>query len=525
MPVPKTSGETTMTTMTSTSKSSATVGREIMHAVETSNEGHVGDWMRQRPLFDEDKALLLDALERQASAGPCVGSRPWEIWDPSGALAYDAWAMLGDMSPERAMEIYCEIVSSEYENWYDILVENMNDKQRKAMIATAKECALEYYRALASGALGETAKQASKSHQRVLTFRSNSSAAFFEELFKNAADDEFAPLPLMDNVSPKQRAWHLSSVVDDKLFISHGRAISNSRLLGDLWSFDFATGTWQQRGLKWPGSLCSGAASATVGSVMYAFRGKTTDDCDSAVTYNMTVSCMNLAEDYAATSDSFVWKHVQCMTTSERGEMPRAKASHTATTVGDAILIFGGVDSKSGDDSNELWAFDPSNSTWKKLTSATRARSSHSAACWNNRYLVVCGGSSGNEIITSADIDVYDTETDTWSTIEAVGDAQPCARASHASAIVGDHLFVIGGGNHECALQDAYTLNIRASINDSRASWTKYIDDCSLLGREGMSACVVSSSSAKYLLCHGGFSGSAQTSSQTICCRLSHSFL
>ena len=59
--------------------------------------------------------LLLDALEQQASNGPCTGARPWEFWDPAGALAHDAWSMLGSL--ERFIGILIEHFAGRLPVW------------------------------------------------------------------------------------------------------------------------------------------------------------------------------------------------------------------------------------------------------------------------------------------------------------------------------------------------------------------------------------------------------------------------
>lgn len=494
-----------------------TMGRQAM------SRAHDADGVEDAVLFDEDKTLLLDALERQASRGPCQGTRPWDLWDPAGALAYDAWSMLGNISPERAMELYCEVISSRYADWFDMLVRGMSEKQKRAMIATAKECALEYYRALASGALGESARLAqTKDARRALAFNSSTGpTAFLDEMFASAADDEFVRLPILSKVSPRARSGHMSAVVDgDTIFFSHGRG-SRSRLLGDLWAFDLATGAWAERKLQWPGSTCAGAASATIGSKLYAFRGKSADDCDVDGVYSLTVSAIDLTADYA--SKDFKWTHVRCETSDEVSTPPRARSGHTSTAIGDRIFIFGGVDAKTGDDLDELWEFTPTTTVWKKLANGTRPRSSHAATSVAERYLLVCGGSTGNELCDCGAVDVYDVVKGEWGTVDGDNEDgdRPSPRAAHASVAIGNQWFVIGGGDNENAIQDAYTFDLRACADERKCRWTLFAESCALIGKEGMSASAVVSPSSKrvFLLLHGGLNEKGAVC-DTIACRL-----
>jgi len=258
------------------------------------------------------------------------------------------------------------------------------------------------------------------------------------------------------------------------------------------------------------------------------------DDLDIVCEYGLTISSLDLAENYGARADAFTWKHVRCQSDgviddegAAQKETPCAKSAHSATVVGDVVLIFGGVNAKYGDDSDELWAFDPAESSWTKLPNGRRARSAHSATCIDNRYLLVCGGSEGNEIIDCSTVDVYDTAKNLWFTASAHSNTSetPLPRAGHASVAVGNRWFIIGGGNHESAVCDAYTLDTRACVTESKVIWSKFIDNCALIGREGMSVCAIVSPAATYLVCHGGAAGVRERSiAHTVCCKLSSAY-
>ena len=75
----------------------------------------------------------------------------------------------------------------------------------------------------------------------------------------------------------------------------------------------------------------AGAASATIGSKLYAFRGKSADDCDVDGVYSLTVSAIDLTADYA--SKDFKWTHVRCETSDEVSTPPRARSGHTSTAM------------------------------------------------------------------------------------------------------------------------------------------------------------------------------------------------
>jgi N-acetylneuraminic acid mutarotase len=256
---------------------------------------------------------------------------------------------------------------------------------------------------------------------------------------------------------------------------------------------------------------------------MYAFRGKSADDCDVNGVYSLTVSCLDLTADYA--SNDFKWTHVRCVTSSEGEVLPRARSAHTATVIDDRIFIFGGVDAKTGDDLDELWEFVPATSVWKKLANGTRARSAHASTSVDERYLLVCGGSTGNELCDCGAVDVYDIVTGVWQTVKHDDEDsnRPSPRAAHACVSTGNRWFIIGGGDNENAIDDAYALDLRACVDEQKCRWTLFVDSCNLIGKEGMSANAVASptSGCVYLLLHGGQNEKGAVC-DTIACKLKY---
>ena len=466
-------------------------------------------------LFDEDKTLVLDALETQAACGPCAGVRPSEFWNPGGALQYDAWAMLGDTSATHCMELYCEIVSQDYPNWFDILVRGMSDKQRRDLIATAKECALEFYRALASIDVDDAGKRLARHH-------SGSPTTFLEDLFSECADDEFAAIPSFDSMVPPARYGQVSSLVsvDAQLYVSHGRG-ANGRLLGDLWRLDLKSGEWRACDLRWPGSPCDGMASAQIGSTMWAFRGRGRDDTDVSAEYSLNVSSLDLADDDYSDKASFQWMHIAV---SSGQASPKARSMHTATAVGASVYVFGGVDAKTKRDSAELWEFNLANKSWRQRANGLNPRSAHVAVCVADRYIICTGGSNGNTILSCADAHVYDVVDDVWVvlTIDSVDVPRP--RAGHSAVLVNHEWFVFGGGDNDSALSDSYALDLRDIASGKMiASWRAFLRASPVIAREGMSANVVQMpiSGRSFILLHGGRDRAGKARADTLCCRLS----
>ena len=497
-----------------------TMGREAMMRASDDGDGDGDGEKSSSSSFDEDKMLLLDALEQQASNGPCTGARPWEFWDPAGALAHDAWSMLGALERRRAMAMYVEVVSSAYPDWFHLLTKNMSEKQKRKMIATAKECALEYYRALANGSLGTREMVSPQKHTHQTDASASFSTSFLDECFASTTTaGTFIQLPNRGDEIPRARSGHVSALLhDDALFVSHGRS-GRGKLIADFWRLDLRTGVWNEQALHWPGSTCSGLASAAVGEHMFVFRGKGPFDLDENALYDVQVSVMNLDANFG--SSEFKWTHVRC-TVDGDGRFPCARSMHTASTCGDRVFVFGGVDA-SGDDLDELWEYIPSTSSWRQLASAGHARSGHTATSVDDRYLLVCGGSIGNELHDCSSVDVYDAASDVWKTVACAADRRedaPCRRAMHAAAIFGNKWIIVGGGDNEKPVCDAYWLDVRKCVDEDECAWEKMCD-AKLVGREGMSATIVASAATKnsYLLLHGGLN-EAGTSNATVACKL-----
>ncbi|KAG2431075.1 hypothetical protein HXX76_009608 [Chlamydomonas incerta] len=66
--------------------------------------------------FDDKLKLQFYGLYKQATAGKCTTGKP-AFWDPAGRAKWDAWAALGDLDKDAAMQRYVELLSGVAPDW------------------------------------------------------------------------------------------------------------------------------------------------------------------------------------------------------------------------------------------------------------------------------------------------------------------------------------------------------------------------------------------------------------------------
>eukprot|EP00249_Psilotum_nudum_P013942 c24589_g1_i1 orf=335-1936(-) len=157
-----------------------------------------------------------------------------------------------------------------------------------------------------------------------------------------------------------------------------------------------------------------------------------------------------------------------------QGEGPAPREGHSAALIGHQLFIFGGC-GKSSDDSeeiyyNDLFILDTARLIWTRATTKgipPTPRDSHTCSAWNNK-LVVLGGEDASDSYLS-DVHILDTDTMEWKELQTSGQ-KLMPRAGHATVSLGKHLFVFGGFTDDRNLfDDLHMLNIETGI------WTKPI--------------------------------------------------
>ncbi|KAA8542560.1 hypothetical protein F0562_023712 [Nyssa sinensis] len=159
---------------------------------------------------------------------------------------------------------------------------------------------------------------------------------------------------------------------------------------------------------------------------------------------------------------------------SVRGEGPEAREGHNAALIGKRLFIFGGCgkSSNSSDEEhyNDLYILNTETFVWKHaVTSGTppAKRDSHTCSSWKNKIIVIGGEDSSNYYLS--DVHILDADNLVWSKLNTSDQLLP-PRAGHTTVALGKNLFVFGGFNDEQNLyDDIYMLDVDTGL------WTKVI--------------------------------------------------
>ncbi|KAJ1428091.1 Kelch-type beta propeller [Sesbania bispinosa] len=149
----------------------------------------------------------------------------------------------------------------------------------------------------------------------------------------------------------------------------------------------------------------------------------------------------------------------------EVGEGPGKRWGHTCNAVkgGRFLYLFGGY-GKYNRQTNQVHVFDTVKQTWSQPAikgCPPTPRDSHSCTTVGD-YLFVFGGTDGTNLLK--DLHILDTSSHTWISPSVKGEG-PEAREGHSAALVGKSLFVFGGcgksahNNNEVNCNDLYILN------------------------------------------------------------------
>ena len=142
---------------------------------------------------------------------------------------------------------------------------------------------------------------------------------------------------------------------------------------------------------------------------------------------------------------SKIWLQLKPM-----GELPSLRHGHTAVSVGDKMLVFGGVEGWVGSGKNDLWEYSTKKNTWKQLEPRGRlpaGRYGHTAVSVGDKMLVCGGQKSDGKIAT--DLWEYSMKRNTWKQLKDLSFAHFLENGGfrHTAVLAGDKMLVYGGTN------------------------------------------------------------------------------
>ncbi|BDA42375.1 probable acyl-CoA-binding domain-containing protein 5 at C-terminar half [Coccomyxa sp. Obi] len=156
-----------------------------------------------------------------------------------------------------------------------------------------------------------------------------------------------------------------------------------------------------------------------------------------------------------------------------KGAPPKPRAYHSATLVGQRIIIIGGLGSRVWS-CKEVYSVQLGSWKWAEHTSEVEGevptpRSGHTAvALPDGRHLALFGGGDADRDLFYSSVSVLDTATWRWSTPKIQGVARPSGRGGHASALLrlgsGRSALVVHGGrtSGDKLLKDTWMLELHA---------------------------------------------------------------
>lgn len=157
------------------------------------------------------------------------------------------------------------------------------------------------------------------------------------------------------------------------------------------------------------------------------------------------------------------------------GEGPAAREGHSAALIGHRLFIFGGCGKTQEEEEiyyNDLYILDTTNLTWTKAVTSGKPpspRDSHTCSSWNNKIIVVGGEDALGSYLS--DVHVVDADTLVWEQIKTTGQILT-PRAGHSTVSLGKYLFVFGGFT-----DDRYLFDDLHILNIETGAWSKAVTD------------------------------------------------
>jgi len=157
---------------------------------------------------------------------------------------------------------------------------------------------------------------------------------------------------------------------------------------------------------------------------------------------------------------------------SVRGEGPDAREGHSAALIGKRLFIFGGCGKSSNSSDEEfyddLYILNTETFVWNHATtsgSPPAKRDSHTCSSWKNKIIIIAGEDSYDYYLS--DVHILDADTLMWSKLETSGQLLP-PRGGHTTVALGKNLFIFGGFTDESSLyDDIYMIDVDTGV------WTK----------------------------------------------------
>ena len=409
---------------------------------------------------------------------------------------HDTWLNLGKMESFEAMRLFVKLMDEERPRWWEV----------------------------SPGGSGRTPTRRPSNPEPKIPELPSALAASPRGAWTRTPDAGTPPLP---------RYQHAAVIVNHRVYIVGGSY--RGRFIGDVHEFDLDTSSWRRvecvdaRGAPAPLSPCAGHRLVAHRGAVYLAGGRFKGDEREKYLTLMRMDIVTGTDPRDGSGEPR--RFVRWMPAETSGPKPSARRGHSATTVGDALVVFGGEDAHRtflGD----AHALDLKTMTWRAIEpgrdpgasqdpdATPSPRAEHVATAWGDDTLLIFGG-TGASFKCFAGVHALDIRTGRWERLRPEGPA-PGPRAGHAAATVDDRFWcVVGGGNNENAgAADVAALDLDAmewiDCAKTTAGGGGAAFAAPLVVGEGMSLnAVASEDGERALVAFGGYNGACRRDVQT----------
>lgn len=471
--------------------------------------------------LSDDTVLLLYALYKQATLGPCTTPKPW-TWNMVEIAKWNSWNHLGNMNSMEAMRLFVRTLEDSDPNWLTkaqprneevpdtasdtASVESASRELTKLLLekdvpSSPKEEDVQCISngqhtsddLLTSKELDPEVKKSSENESEIeIEIKSEvESKPEMEGIDAITTYQEWVPVTVTGR-KPLARYKHAAAVVEGKLYVIGGN--HNGRFLNDVQVLDLKTLEWTKADTKVPQSplssepeplqpwfpQCAGHGVVRWGRKLISVAGHFKYGQENVTLYSFD-------------THTSTWTSMDVF-----GKAPPARGGQTITLIGSQIYMFGGEDLKRRL-LNDLHVLDLETMTWDVVIPSgvpPSPRSDHIAAAYNDKYIFFFGG--GSHSTCYGDLHVLDIVNMEWSPVQTQGSI-PTPRAGHAGATIGDSWYVLGGGDNKGAISETHVLDMTTLMWSTVAT----VEGNSSVASEGLSVVV----SGESLLTFGGYNG------------------
>ncbi|KMZ67606.1 Acyl-CoA Binding Protein [Zostera marina] len=431
--------------------------------------------------FENDVALMLYGLHRQATVGPCNAAKPG-LWNVVEHGKWTSWSELGAMASTEAMRLFVKLLEEEEPNWYSKASEFLLDPIHELEINKTK---------LDTDTQSENYPETKTIAENGCILETRDKDIILEGVGSVGTYNQWVALSISGEY-PKPRYQHGAAVLQDKMYVFGGNF--NGRHLNDFQVLDLKSLTWSK------------VENTTVDS-QDASTITTLSSCagHSMVSWeNKIISIAGYTKDPSEIIHVNEFNKQTCAWSSMKtyGKAPISRGGQSATLVGTTLVIFGGEGAKKTL-LNDLHILDLESMTWDEIDTIgvpPSPRSDHSSAIYNERYLFIFGGGSHSTCFN--DLHILDMNNMKWSKPTQKGTI-PSPRAGHAGITIGVNWFIVGGGDNKSGASETYVLNMSTLV----WSIVTTVQERIPVASEGLSLVLSSCTGEDILVSYGGYNG------------------